>query len=118
MKQICIVFRHAPYGTTYTREGIDFSLLSASFEQLVSLIFCDEAVLHLLPDQQAELAGSKDYVSVFKAFYLYEIETVMACEQSLNAMGLTVAELAIDVQSASVEAISAQLALADEVLVF
>lgn len=118
MKQICIVFRHAPYGTTHTREGIDFALLSASFEQQVSLIFCDEAVLHLLPEQHAELAGSKDYVSVFKAFDLYEIETVLACEQSLNTMGLTVDDLAIDVQSASAQAITAQLALADEVLVF
>jgi tRNA 2-thiouridine synthesizing protein C len=118
MKKISIVFRHSPYGTTKTREGIDFALLSASFEQQVSLIFCDEAVLHLLPNQQAELAGSKDYVSVFKAFELYEIETILACKQSLVALGIKQQELAIDVQVAEADAISKALVHADEVLVF
>ncbi|GAA0783173.1 MULTISPECIES: sulfurtransferase complex subunit TusC [Pseudomonadati] len=118
MKKISIVFRHSPYGTTKTREGIDFALLSASFEQQVSLIFCDEAVLHLLPNQQAELAGSKDYVSVFKAFELYEIETILACKQSLDTLGIKQQELAIDVQIAEAEAISESLVHADEVLVF
>ena len=118
MKKVCIVFRHSPYGTTTTREGIDFALLSASFEQQVSLVFCDEAVLHLLPNQQATLAGSKDYVSVFKAFDLYEIDTVLACKQSLETLGINQHELAIDVQIAETAAIRVALADADEVLVF
>ena len=118
MKKVCIVFRHSPYGTTHTREGIDFALLSASFEQQVSLVFCDEAVLHLLPNQQAELAGSKDYVAVFKAFDLYEIETVLACKASLDALGIVQNELAINAQIVEAATISAALADADEVLVF
>ena len=71
-----------------------------------------------MPNQQAELAGSKDYVSVFKAFELYEIETILACKQSLVALGIKQQELAIDVQVAEADAISKALVHADEVLVF
>ncbi|MCL1144156.1 sulfurtransferase complex subunit TusC [Shewanella gaetbuli] len=118
MKHICVVFRHAPFGATSSREGIDFALLSASFEQQLCLVFTDEAVLHLLADQQPELAGSKDYVSVFKAFDLYDIEHVLVCETSLQRFGLTLEDLAISAQLASSTVITEQLQQADEVLVF
>ncbi|MGL4834236.1 MAG: DsrE family protein, partial [Shewanella sp.] len=50
MKKICILFRSAPHGTTKGREGLDLALLSASFEQEVSLLFVDEGILHLVKD--------------------------------------------------------------------
>ncbi|QIR14688.1 sulfurtransferase complex subunit TusC [Shewanella aestuarii] len=118
MKKIYILFRHSPYGSTTNREGIDLALLSASFEQQVSLVFCNEALLHLLPNQQPEKVGSKDYISVFKAFELYEIETVLACQDSMNLLGLTANDLAIEANIVNAKVIAEQLQDADEVLVF
>lgn len=118
MKKICILFRHSPYGSSSNREAIDFALLSASFEQQVSLVFCNEALLHLLPNQHPEQIGSKDYVSVFKAFDLYEIETVLACEESMHQLELTAQDLAIDADVVNAQTIAEQLQSADEVLVF
>lgn len=118
MKKLCILFRSAPQGTVKGREGLDLALLSASFEQEVSLVFVDEGVLHLLKDQQPELIGGKDYISTFKALPLYDIESVFVCKQSLAEYGLSHGLLSIPATVVNDEAISAHLKSVDEVLVF
>tara|TARA_R110002050_G_scaffold71714_1_gene154229 strand:+ start:2596 stop:2952 length:357 start_codon:yes stop_codon:yes gene_type:complete len=118
MKSLVIIFRHAPLGTTSTREGLDFAMLSASFEQQVSIVFTNEAVLHLLAGQTPEQAGSKDYVSAFKALSLYDIDTVLVCAESMHTLGLQPNDLSIAATVATPEMIRQTLQTADEVLVF
>lgn len=118
MKSMAIVFRHAPFGSTSGREGLDVAMLSASFEQQVSLIFTDEAVLHLLSGQTPEQAGAKDYLSALKALPLYDIDTVLVCSESMQQLGLNASELSIDAEVASVDMITQTLQAVDEVLVF
>lgn len=118
MKKICIIFRSAPLGSTKGREALDLALLSASFEQEVSLVFVDDGVLHLLKDQQPELIGGKDYLASLKALPFYDIEAVFACKQSLGDYGLSHSLLSIPVTILNDEAIAAHLKAVDEVLVF
>ncbi|MGX9462686.1 sulfurtransferase complex subunit TusC [Shewanella sp. A14] len=118
MKSLVIIFRHAPFGTTSTREGLDFAMLSASFEQQVSLVFTNEAILHLLAGQTPETAGSKDYISAFKALSLYDIDTVLVCEVSMTTLGLQPDDLSIPTTVVTSELITQTLQAADEVLVF
>jgi len=118
MKSLVIIFRHPPLGTTSTREGLDFAMLSASFEQQVSIVFTNDAVLHLLAGQTPELAGSKDYVSAFKALSLYDIDTVLVCAESMNTFGLQASDLSIAASIVNAEVITQTLQAADEVLVF
>ncbi|MDO6678896.1 sulfurtransferase complex subunit TusC [Shewanella sp. 10N.286.51.B2] len=118
MKQICVIFRQSPLGNSSSREGLDFALLSASFEQQVSVVFTDEAVLHLLANQQPELVGSKDYLSTFKALNIYDIETVLVCEQSAKQFGITEDKFNFEAQLADSNAIKQLLAQSDEVVVY
>ncbi|QFU22766.1 sulfurtransferase complex subunit TusC [Shewanella eurypsychrophilus] len=118
MKKITIIFRRAPHGTAQGREALDLALLSASFEQEVSLIFMDEGVLNLLPKQKPEQAGAKDYIATFGALSLYDIDTVLVCSDSLAQFGLSEAELTIALTIADTQTISDHIQLADEVLVF
>ncbi|NKF50598.1 sulfurtransferase complex subunit TusC [Shewanella sp. WXL01] len=118
MKKIAIVFRRSPFGNTSSREGLDLSLLSASFEQQVTVIFVAEGLLNLLSDQQPELSGSKDYIATFKAMPIYDIETILVCETSLTQLNLTSEALQVAHQVASNKQISQALTEADEVLVF
>lgn len=118
MKKITIIFRKSPIGTSSGREGLDFALLSASFEQDVSLVFMMDAVLHLLPSQVPELSGSKDYIASLKALSLYDIDTVLVCQDSLNKMGLSPEQLGIEAHPASLCEIKNLLNNADEVLVY
>lgn len=118
MKKICIVFRHAPHGTPCGREALDLSLLSASFEQQVSLIFTGEGILNLLNNQDPERIKSKDYISTFKALSLYDIDRVYVDIDSLNELTITKDQLIIDVNYIKANEVTNQLQLADEVIVF
>ncbi|MBV7315675.1 sulfurtransferase complex subunit TusC [Shewanella sp. NIFS-20-20] len=118
MKKLCVVFRRAPFDGAHGREGIDFALLSASFDQEVSIIFCGEGVLSLLPDQQPTLIGERDYLATLRAFPLYDIEQVLVCQASLAEYGLIRTSLAIPCDLVTVDVISQALADADEVVVY
>ncbi|CAM2798831.1 sulfurtransferase complex subunit TusC [Shewanella loihica] len=118
MKKITIIFRHAPHGSAKGREGLDFALLSASFEQEVSLIFVDEGVLNLLPQQTPEAIGAKDFLAAFKALPLYDIECVFACQQSLADYQLDESALAIPLEVKSPAEIGELLTQVDEVFVY
>ncbi|MGS0680613.1 sulfurtransferase complex subunit TusC [Shewanella sp. 125m-7] len=118
MKKICIVFRHAPHGTSHGREGLDLSLLSASFEQEVSLLFTDEGLLTLLKDQDPESIGAKDYIATLGALPLYDIDTVLVCQESMQEFELAQDDLRIGVTLANPGKIAEHLKYVDEVIVF
>ncbi len=118
MKKLTIIFRHPPHGTPHGREALDLALLSASFEQEVSLIFVDEGVLNLVKMQHPELVGAKDFIATFGALPLYDVDTVLACKTSLLEYGLDNTELTIKLDQVSPAEITQHLADADEVLVF
>ncbi|WP_076411637.1 sulfurtransferase complex subunit TusC [Shewanella sp. UCD-KL12] len=118
MKKLTIIFRRPPHSSPHGREALDLALLSASFEQEVSLIFVDEGVLHLVSSQSPETAGAKDYIATFGALALYDIETVLACSTSLTRFGLMDEALTIEVSKVVPQSITEHLKLSDEVLVF
>jgi len=118
MKKIAIIFRRAPHGTPHGREALDLALLSASFEQQVSLIFADEGVLNLVAQQVPELVGAKDYIATFGALPLYDVDTILVCQDSLAQYGLTDKALTIAAVPVAAAVIAQHLADVDEVLVF
>ncbi len=118
MKKITIIFRQAPHGNSSSREGLDFALLSASFDQEVSLIFVDDGVLNILKDQQPMLIGTRDFVSTFKALSLYDIDNVYGCRTSMVERGISVEQSLISLTLLEVDEITQQLNQADEVFVY
>lgn len=118
MKNITIVFRHPPHGNASSREGLDFALLSASFEQQVTLIFIDDGVLNLLPHQQPSQIGCRDYISTFKALPLYDIEEVWVASEAMDTYNVALTDCVIDVKRVDNPMITKQLNTADEVFVY
>ncbi|MGB0894347.1 MAG: sulfurtransferase complex subunit TusC [Parashewanella sp.] len=118
MKKICFIFRTGPADNAKGREALDLAMLSASFDQHVSLLFIDEGVLNLRNDQQPELLGGRDYISTFKALPLYDIEDIYLCNQSLGEYDLSKSDLVIDAKLAEPIRVSSLIKEADEVLVF
>ncbi|QSX38903.1 sulfurtransferase complex subunit TusC [Shewanella sedimentimangrovi] len=123
MKKLCVVFRRGPHGTAHGREALDLAMLAASFDLEVSLLFCDEGVLHLLQDQNPEHIGCRDYISTFKALPFYDVEIQLVCKQSLvdyglNKNGLNKNGLSGELQILDSEAITAHLQSVDEVVVY
>lgn len=118
MKKITVLFTRSPHSTPHGREGLDFAMLSASFDQQVSLIFIDEGILNLLKDQQPMLTGNRDYIATFKVLPLYDVEDIFVCQQDLALLQLNQQDLLIDVELINDHAIQQKLADTDEVLVF
>lgn len=92
-KSLLLVFRHPPYGRGITRGGYDVALAAAAFEQPVSLLFMDDAVWQLLPDQSSGRIDAKSIESTLASLPLYDIETLYVEASALADRGLNPDEL-------------------------
>ncbi|WP_417763824.1 sulfurtransferase complex subunit TusC [Shewanella sp.] len=117
MKQIAVIFRSAPHRNARAREGLEFAMLAASLDQQVSLVFVDEGIFNLLP-QQAEQIGNKDYLATFKAVDFYDIEPVMILDTALTKFGIAAAQLSYAADVVDQLSLQQHLQQVDEVLVF
>lgn len=117
MKQIAVIFRSAPHRNARAREGLEFAMLAASLDQQVSLLFVNEGIFNLLP-QQAELIGNKDYLATFKAVDFYDIEPVMILDTSLAEFGIAATQLSYNAEVVDQHTMQQHLQQVDEVLVF
>ena len=118
MKQLTIIFRNSPAFNSKGREALDLAMLSASFDQVVKLIFVDEGIFNLLSGQQPELLGGKDYISTFKALPLYDIEDIYICDKSMSQYSIQKSELIVEAEPVTADRIRTLINEADEVLVF
>jgi tRNA 2-thiouridine synthesizing protein C len=97
-KSLLLIFRRAPYGRSLARAGYDFALAAAAFEQPVSLLFMDDGVWQLLPDQAPAAIAAKNVASTLDSLALYDIESLYADTQSLATRGLAACELRAGVE--------------------
>ena len=54
IKKVMFVNRKAPYGTIYALESLEVVLITATFDQDVSLVFLDDGVYELLKGQNTK----------------------------------------------------------------
>lgn len=118
-KKILIISRHAPYGSSIAKEALDAVLTTAAYDQDLSLLFMDDGVFQLLPNQQASEIGQKSFAAMLPALPLYEVENIFVHLDSLQARGITENEILLDsVQILDSPAVSALLAQQDQLLSF
>ncbi len=118
--KIGIVFRSAPHGTSLGREGLDALLASSAFcdEDEIGIFFLQDGVFHLLPAQQAEIIGQKDFISSLKLLDLYELEQRFVCLDSLKQRHLSDAPFFLSVEKCSRAEILAHIQQCEKVLTF
>jgi tRNA 2-thiouridine synthesizing protein C len=63
VKKFMFVNRKAPYGTIYALEGLEVVLISAAFEQDVSMAFIDDGVYELVKGQDTKAIGQKNFLT-------------------------------------------------------
>ncbi len=83
------VNRKSPYGTVYALESLEVVLISAAFEQDVSLAFLDDGVYQITKGQNTDGIGQKNFSSTYKALGDYEIKKLYVEKESLEERGLT-----------------------------
>jgi tRNA 2-thiouridine synthesizing protein C len=96
-KKFMFVNRKAPYGTIYALESLEVVLISAAFEQDVSLVFVDDGVYQLKKGQQTKGIETKNFSPTYRALEGYDVEKLYVERESLAARGLTEDDLIVDV---------------------
>ncbi|MBK9609001.1 MAG: sulfurtransferase complex subunit TusC [Betaproteobacteria bacterium] len=98
VKKFMFVNRKAPYGTIYALEGLEVVLISAAFSQDVSMVFLDDGVYELVKGQQTKGIEIKNFSPTYRALDGYDVEKLYVERESLDARGLTEANLIVPVQ--------------------
>lgn len=93
VKKFLYVNRKAPYGTIYALESLEVVLISAAFEQDVSLAFLDDGVYQLMKGQDTGGIGMKNFSPAYKALGDYEVTKLYVEKESLEERGLTLDDL-------------------------
>ncbi|HUX07684.1 MAG TPA: sulfurtransferase complex subunit TusC [Acidobacteriota bacterium] len=97
VKKFMFVNRKAPYGTIYALESLEVVLISAAFDQDVSLAFLDDGVYQLKKGQQTKGIETKNFSPTYRALDGYDIEKLYVEREALAARGLTEEDLLVDV---------------------
>jgi len=92
-KKFMFVNRKTPYGTIYALEALEVVLISAAFEQDVSLAFLDDGVYQLVKGQKTTGIGMKNFSPTFRALGDYDITKLFVERESLDERGLKAEDL-------------------------
>ena len=101
VKKFMFVNRKAPYGTIYALEALEVVLISAAFDQDVSLAFLDDGVYQLVKGQQTKSLEVKNFSPTYRALEGYDIEKLYVERESMEARGLSQEQLLVPVQVVS-----------------
>ena len=118
IKKVMFVNRKAPYGTIYALESLEVVLITATFDQDVSLVFLDDGVYELLKGQNTKAVGIKNFSPTYRALDGYDVEKLYVERESLAARGLSEDQLLVDVEVLSSAEVGALMAEQDVVLSF
>ena len=118
VKKFLYVNRKAPYGTIYALESLEVVLIAAAFDQDVSLAFIDDGVYQIVKAQHTKGIDVKNFSPTYRALEGYDIEKLYVEKESLEARGLSEADLLVDVKVVSATEMTDIMASQDVILSF
>lgn len=98
VKKFMFVNRKAPYGTIYALESLEVVLITATFDQDVSLVFIDDGIYELVKGQQTKGIAIKNFSPSYRALDGYDVEKLYVDSDSLAQRGLTEQDLLVPVE--------------------
>ena len=117
-KKFMFINRTAPHGTVYALESLEVVLITAAFDQDVSLVFIDDGVWQLKKGQQTKGIETKNFSPTYRALEGYDVEKLYVERESLAARGLTEDDLIVDVNVLSASELGTLMDEQDVVLSF
>lgn len=117
-KKFMFVNRKAPYGTVYALESLEVVLITAAFDQDVSVVFLDDGVYQLKRGQQTKGIDNKNFSPTYRALEGYDVEKLYVEREALEARALTEDDLLVPVTVLSRAEMGALMATQDVVLSF
>ena len=117
-KKFMFVNRKAPYGTIYALESLEVVLITAAFDQDVSLVFMDDGVYQLKRGMQTKGIETKNFSPTYRALDGYDVEKLYVERDSMQERGLTEDDLLVDVTVLGRDELAALMREQDVVLGF
>ena len=118
VKRFLFVNRKAPYGTIYALEALEVVLISAAFDQDVSLAFLDDGVYQVLAGNDPSGIGMKNFSPTCRALDDYDITKLYVERESLTERGLPEDGFVVPVNVVSRAEMAAIMSQQDVVLSF
>ena len=98
VKKFMFVNRKAPYGTIYALEILESVLISAAFEQDISVAFLDDGVFQIKKGHDPKDLGMKNFSPTYRALGGYDVEKLYVEKESMEARGLMADDFVVKVQ--------------------
>jgi len=118
VKKFLYVNRKAPYGTIYALESLEVVLITAAFDQDVSLAFLDDGVYQLVKGQHTKGIDVKNFSPTYRALEGYDIEKLYVEKESMEARGLKESDFIVPVKVMSTQEIADLMLTQDVILSF
>jgi len=118
IKKFLYVNRKAPYGTIYALESLEVVLITAAFDQDVSLAFLDDGVYQLVKGQHTKGIDVKNFSPTYRALEGYDIEKLYVEKESMEARGLKESDFIVPVKVMSAQEIADLMLTQDVILSF
>jgi len=97
-KNILVIQRTAPYGSSLAREGLDYVLTSAAYDQNIQMLFMGDGVFQLVKNQNSTDIQLKSQLGAMEVLPLYDIEDLYVVEEDLEERNLNKSDLGIAVK--------------------
>ena len=117
-KKFMLVNRKAPYGSIYALESLEVVLITAAFEQDVSVVFVDDGVYQLKKGMQTKAIATKNFSPTYRALEDYDIDKLYVEAESMAARGLTADDLVAPVKIVDAAMLAGLMVEQDVVLSF
>lgn len=114
-KSLLIISRQAPWAGPAAREALDIALAGGAFDLPISMLFLDDGVFQLAPDQRPATVEQKDLQANLQALPLFGVEALYASARSLAERGLNTG-LTLPVQALDDAALRGLLQNHDQVI--
>ncbi len=97
MSSILFIFSGAPHTSLNAQEGLDALLMGSAFTEC-RLLFLAEGALQLVPEQNGEAIGRRNFAQGFGALNDYGVSKIACRSSDLDAFNLDPAKLLLDVE--------------------
>ena len=118
IKKFLYVNRKAPYGTIYALESLEVVLISAAFDQDVSLAFLDDGVYQVVKGQHTKALDVKNFSPTYRALEGYDIDKLYVEKESMEARGLKESDFIIPMKILSTQEMADLMQSQDVILSF
>ena len=118
VKKFLYVNRKAPYGTIYALESLEVVLITAAFDQDVTLAFLDDGVYQLVKGQHTKGIDVKNFSPTYRALEGYDIEKLYVEKESMETRGLKESDFIVPVKVMSTQEIADLMLTQDVILSF